>query len=719
MKLAELNKHSRDTRIKFRDEGHKYWIDNDDTDLISSTTFIKKFFDNFDTDTVVSNIIKSEKYVDPNYKYYGMKDEEIKKLWNDNSKKAMSDGTKLHLDIEHFYNDIDVKNNSVEYKQFLNFYEDHKKLQIYRTEWLIFCDILKITGSIDAVFIDDNNELTICDWKRSKEISYKNFNNHTAPYPFDHLQDCNYSQYCMQLNLYRLIIETYYGFKVKEMFLIVMHPNNKSKNYEKIMVPRLQKESEWLFDIRCKELNSLGYNVSIKLDNYVEKDIRELDCLKFKGKKEKPVMKKLFDIKLTPDGLSEKQQVAYDLVARGENVFITSPAGGGKTFFIKTIYKRFKETKNIAVTSTTGTSAILIDGVTLYSYLGIGLGTSDVSSLFLMIKKRRDILKRWKDLDILIIDEISMLSPALFDKLENLARVIRKSASPFGGIQLILSGDFLQLPVVGDSDSFCFDAVSWNTCIKNIVYLNENFRQGDTAFKKCLNEIRIGNISDETANLLRSRVNVKLENEFGILPTKIYSLNRDVEQENDEELDKLVLKNQDLEFFQYDLTYEILLFSAVKNIEETIKKLCNAPFSMQLCIGAQVMLLYNMDVENKLVNGSRGVIVGFENDLPRVKFMNGMVLIIDYKIWTYEENGEIVLQWTQIPLKVAFAISMHKSQGITIDYAEVDLNNVFENAQAYVALSRVRTLEGLSIKNFNKLCIRAHPKAIDFYSKFV
>ena len=197
----------------------------------------------------------------------------------------------------------------------------------------------------------------------------------------------------MQLNLYRLIIETYYGFKVKEMFLVVMHPNNKSGNYEKIMVPRLQKESEWLFDIRCKELNSLGYKLSIKLDNYVEKDI---DCLKFK--------KKLFDIKLTPDGLSEKQQVAYDLVARGENVFITSPAGGGKTFFIKTIYKRFKETKNIAVTSTTGTSAILIDGVTLYSYLGIGLGTSDVSSLFLMIKKRRDILKRWRELNILIID---------------------------------------------------------------------------------------------------------------------------------------------------------------------------------------------------------------------------------------------------------------------------------------------------------------------------
>lgn len=706
MKLADLNKHERDKRIKFLDKGHKYWIDDDNTDLISCTTFIKKFLNEFDTDAVIDNIMKSEKYNnDPDYKYYGMKEDDIKKLWNDNSKKAMNNGTNLHLDIENFYNGIDIKNDSIEYKQFLNFYEEHKKMKIYRTEWLIFSDILKITGAIDAVFIDDNRELILCDWKRSKEINYKNFNNHKALYPFDHLQDCNYSQYSLQLNLYRIIIETYYGFKVKEMFLVVMHPDNISGNYEKIMVPRMQKESEWLFDIRCKQLNSLGYNITIKLDNYVEKDITHQLITK---KVKKNVVEKL----------SEKQQIAFDIVSRGENVFITSAAGGGKSYFIKTIHKHFKETKNIAITSTTGTSAILINGVTLYSYLGIGLGNSDVSSLFLMIKKRREILKRWRDLNILVIDEISMLSPVLFDKLENLARVIRRNELPFGGIQLILSGDFLQLPVVGDSNSFCFEATSWSKCVKHIIYFDENFRQEDLVFNKCLNEIRMGNISSETSKILRSRVNAKLENEYGILPTKIYSLNRDVDKENDEELNNLVLKNNDLDFYEYDLTYEVLSFD-VKKIEETIKKSCNVPFTMQLCVGAQVMLLYNMDVENKLVNGSRGVVIGFENDLPKVRFMNGMILTIEYKIWSHEENGEIVLQWTQIPLKVAFAISTHKAQGFTVDYAEVDLSNIFENAQAYVALSRVRTLEGLSIKNFNKMCIRAHPKAIEFYSKLV
>ena len=713
MKLAILNKHARDDRIKFMEKGHKYWIDDIDTNLVSCTTFIKKFFNEFDTDTIINNIINSDKYNDPTYKYFGMKEDQIKKLWNDNSEKAMGNGTNLHADIERFYNDFDIKNDSLEYKQFLNFYEDHKKMKIYRTEWLIFSDILKITGAIDAVFIDDNGELTICDWKRSKEIKYKNFNNKTALYPFDHLQDCNYSQYSLQLNLYRIIIETYYGFKVKEMFLIVMHPDNPSGNYEKIMVPRMHKESEWLFDIRCKELNSLGYIISIDLDNRVEKEV------KFEIKKDvekKKDVESCNKIKLSTKGLSAKQQIAFDIVSKGENVFITSAAGGGKSFFIKTIYHHYKERKIIAITSTTGTSAILINGVTLYSYLGIGLGNSDVSSLFLMIKKRRDVLRRWRDLDILVIDEISMLSPVLFDKLENLARVIRKNNLPFGGIQLILSGDFLQLPVVGESDSFCFEATSWNNCIKNIVYFNENFRQEDLVFQKCLNEIRLGNISPETTKILRSRVNVKLENEYGILPTKIYSLNRDVDQENDEELNKLVLKNNDLDFYEYELTYEVLRYD-IKKVEETIKKSCNVPFSMQLCVGAQVMLLYNMDVENKLVNGSRGVVIGFENDLPRVRFMNGIIITIDYNIWSHEENGEIVLQWTQIPLKVAFAITAHKAQGITIDYAEVDLSNIFENAQAYVALSRVRNIEGLSIKNFNKLCIRAHPKAIEFYSK--
>ena len=166
--LSEINKHSSDARIKFRDQGHKYWIDGNDTDIISSTSFIHTFFNDFDDDLIINNIINSKKYHDPEYIYYKMPAKEIKKLWKDNGEQARNEGTKLHKDIENFYNKIDTKMESPDFHQFLQFYEEHKDLKIYRTEWFVFCDILRITGSIDAVFINDDGSLTIGDWKRSK-----------------------------------------------------------------------------------------------------------------------------------------------------------------------------------------------------------------------------------------------------------------------------------------------------------------------------------------------------------------------------------------------------------------------------------------------------------------------------------------------------------------------------------------------------------------------
>jgi ATP-dependent exoDNAse (exonuclease V) alpha subunit len=183
--------------------------------------------------------------------------------------------------------------------------------------------------------------------------------------------------------------------------------------------------------------------------------------------------------------LSEKQQQAFDLINKGENILMTAPAGYGKSFVIEKVASKYSSFK-IGITSTTGTSAILIGGSTLHSFLGIGLGTADVSQLYLNIKKNSYMNRRWKELDILIIDEVSMLSPVLFDKIEHLARVIRKNENPFGGIQLILSADFFQLPVVGDSNNFCFDAKSWDSCIPktNIIVFDQNFRQDNIVFKK-------------------------------------------------------------------------------------------------------------------------------------------------------------------------------------------------------------------------------------------
>jgi ATP-dependent DNA helicase PIF1 len=412
--------------------------------------------------------------------------------------------------------------------------------------------------------------------------------------------------------------------------------------------------------------------------------------------------------------LNDKQKYAYELMEHGKSVFITGSGGVGKSACIKMFYNLNKNSKIIAMTSTTGTSSILINGTTLHSYLGIGLGKGTVSSMSTAILTKKYISKKWKKLDVLIIDEISMLSPELFDKLEEIARIVRKNPNPFGGIQLILSGDFCQLPCI-NSLEFCFSAKSWNKCINNTCYLTEIIRQSDLLFQKCLNEVRLGNVSESTVELLQSRVGVKLLNQFGIQPTRLYPLNKDVDSINNKELNKL-----DTMLYQYDIevgycsdcsekTKELLKNKYMKNIV--------APESIILGIGCQVMLINNLDIENKLANGSRGIITHFVDNIPNVKFINGVERLIDYHTWEIEDQDELLLTFTQIPLKLAWSTSIHKCQGSTLDYVEIDLENIFEYGQAYCGLSRVKNIEGLSISSLNIEKIKAHPDAVKYYEE--
>lgn len=933
--LKYKNKHPFDSRIKFREEGHKYWIDGDDKDLVSATTFIHQFFDEFDTEKIINKILNKWEYKNnPSYKYYLMKPEKIKEMWDKNRDEASEAGTIMHANIEYFYNDLEVENDSPEFEQFLDFYKDHEDLEMYRTEWMIFSDVLRLTGSIDAVFRNEDGTLSLGDWKRSKEIKFKAFDEDSfGRFPFQNLPDCNFYHYSLQLNLYRSILEKFYNEKIKDMFLVVLHPNNLNNKYQKLMVKRMEEEGDLLLDFRIQQLIKLGYDktlfdkielsyrvenvkkiekASFDFDNFEEEEIERprllgrrllgkknekvdnkestnnqrllgkkvenkesnnkrllskkvensqkpilifednigeknenpekiVDTLSNKGKKwldedDKELMnlailnkslkelsenfkrtetsiklrillnlykiKKImnesefqeeikkypqielkdytdFEIKqlekdkekeskeltkkekkelevqkiqniedkksklgklrefeknkiedrnkntkkkstnmcnLTSDFLSKKQRYAYDCILSGKNILITGPAGTGKTSAIKLFYQQYKAMRKIGITSTTGISAVLIGGSTLHSFLGIGLGKDKLDTLYMNIMNNPRNLKKWRELQILIIDEVSMLSPDLFDKLEHLARLLRKNDRPFGGIQLVLTGDFLQLPCVA-SEQFCFEAESWNSCVQEIIYLTEIFRQDDDVFQGCLNELRIGKITSQTRELLSSRINYKLESKNGIIPTKIYSLNRDVDEENERELSKIQKKNKDLESFQYDLEYQVFKKN-MRFIEDKIKKICIAPEVLELCIGAQVMLLYNIDLEAKLANGSRGVVVGFsEEDLPIVRFLNGEERIIEHQVWKIEDNGEVLMTITQIPLKLAFACTVHKTQGITLDYAEIDLGHIFEYGQAYVALSRVKTLEGLSIKNLNFDKVFAHPNAVEFYEK--
>jgi len=425
------------------------------------------------------------------------------------------------------------------------------------------------------------------------------------------------------------------------------------------------------------------------------------------------------NIQAEPDiiNLSKKQKEAYSLMEDGKSIFLTGAAGVGKTQVLKLFISNYKQTKIIGVTSTTGISALLFGGSTLHSFLGIGLGTGSIGYLCKQIAIKSFIKKRWNEIDILVIDEISMLSPILFDKLEEMARIIRNNQEPFGGIQLILSGDFCQLPCVG-SDDFCFESKNWHKCIQHSIYLDEIMRQKDIEFQECLNNVRIGLLCNKTINLLSSRLNVKLDNDYGITPTRLFSTNSSVDYINNEEIDKLAAG--DVEFYEYNMTFK--LYANKQNADYIIdkyKKSCNAPDKIQLCVGAQVMLLFNLDIDEGLVNGSRGIIIKFINDIPTVKFLNGKEVVIDYHIWEIMENDKKILRVIQIPLKLAYAITIHKSQGLSLDFVEIDLLHCFSPGQAYVALSRVKNLEGLSIIGIDFDKITAHQKAVAFYSNLL
>ncbi|KAJ5782713.1 hypothetical protein N7457_004487 [Penicillium paradoxum] len=458
--------------------------------------------------------------------------------------------------------------------------------------------------------------------------------------------------------------------------------------------------------------------------------------------------------------LSDEQRAVLEAVVdRTKSMFFTGSAGTGKSVLMREIIAKLrnkyrKEPDRVAVTASTGLAACNIGGVTLHSFAGIGLGKEPVPEL---IKKNQKARNRWLRTKVLVVDEVSMVDGDLFDKLEEIARRIRNNGRPFGGIQLVVTGDFFQLPPVPDGSNreakFAFAAASWTTCIQHTILLTNIFRQRDPEFADMLNEMRLGKITPRTIEAFR-RLSRPLDINDQIEATELFPTRAEVEGANSARMGRL--------------SGEVMRFNAVDSgtiqdpqHRERLLSNCMAPPLIQLKKGAQVMLIKNM--EDSLVNGSIGKVVAFMSEdyfdsykeidksfaddatvsdderasrarkrLKPMGFKDGQAsmarkwplpdgterhLLCQPETWKIElPNGEVQAQRQQVPLILAWALSIHKAQGQTLQRVKVDLGRVFEKGQAYVALSRAVSQEGLQVTRFEPRKVMVHPKVVDFYS---
>lgn len=403
-----------------------------------------------------------------------------------------------------------------------------------------------------------------------------------------------------------------------------------------------------------------------------------------------------------------EQQAAYDLIFESrKNVFISGAAGTGKSFTLKHIIARaYRDEIPIGITATTGIAGIHIGGRTIHSFLGIGLAKKTASELYATARKSPRIMKKLKDLRILIIDEVSMMNAELLDKIHEYLSIVRGSMRPFGGVQVVLCGDFCQLPPV--EGTFCFDAKCWKQANIQTVLLTKSHRQADDAkFLDILNELRWGRCSPETLKILEACKDTTFED--GILPTVLYSKNVDVDAINQEQYEMLLEKKPERK--EYKTIYSKVPFTKEWADSQRV------PALVDLCVGAQVMVTMNTMIGDVVIpNGARGVIKGFTASGPLVGFRYGKEYVISTITTGNDENADMSV--TYIPLKLAYAITIHKSQGMTIDAVVMDLGeSIFQEGQAYTAISRAKNLASIKVLSVKPRSFRTNPEVMEFYKE--
>lgn len=477
--------------------------------------------------------------------------------------------------------------------------------------------------------------------------------------------------------------------------------------FEQLTLSFIEKEIDKLIDEEYLEIKKVNYGhplllTGIKAESYIDKNIEEDSELKENDECYK----------------NEHFMQILNYIKEKANIFITGHAGTGKSYILNKLKEKYPD---IVITSTTGIAAVNVKGQTLHSWAGIGICNHSIDYVVKKILSKDSLKNQIQKCKILAIDEISMLNITTFEYVDKVLRIIRACDEPFGGIQVLFIGDFFQLPPVEEDSQkeqkYCFESPVWKELnLKNIV-LDKNYRQCEQNLITALSNMRTNNLTENDIKLLKTREIVDDCNLENML--HIYSTNEEADNYNNRMFAKI--KEKEVVLTSFDGIYRGTKLVDTPETErehkllERIDVTCRAEKNVILKIGARVMLLTNLDFENGLINGSCGVVKDICEDYVLVLFDNGKKIKIKQHDFEFYNNNQIIAIRRQYPLRLAYGITIHKSQGMSLDNLVIDCSRIFEKGQAYVAISRIKKLDGLYLNNFNPANVMVDDKVVEFY----